>query len=549
MTDKRTTLDEAVSSIESGMTIGIGGWGSRRKPMAFVRALLRTGVKDLTVVTYGGPDIGLLCSAGKVKRVYYGFVSLDSPPFYDPWFAKARTSGSVEAREMDEGMLRCGLQAAAQRLPFLPIRAGLGSDVRAFWGDELKTVRSPYPTDGGFEELIAMPALRLDAAFVHMNIGDAQGNAAYTGIDPYFDDLYLMAAEQALPVGRAGGVDRGAGQGGAAAGAADQPDDGGLRRRGAQRCAFHHRRTGLRPRREVPAALRRGGRVRRDVAAVRANVSVRQRGRLSGRGAEISGRAHEERRRGGIVISVSRPEVCAVACAELFRDAGEIMVSPMATMVSIGARLARLTFSPDILLTDGEAQLLADTPAIGAVGAIEGWMPFGRVFETLAWGRRHVVMGANQIDRYGNQNLSAFGPLQHPTRQMFGVRGAPGNTVNHATSYWVGNHSKRVFGDSVDVVSGIGWDKVDAANPAFRFVNVYRVVTNLGVFDFNGPNRQMRAVSLHPGITPEEVAENTSFEVHDLDDAEPTRLPTADELKLLREVIDPKSLRDKEVRV
>ena len=170
------------------------------------------------------------------------------------------------------------------------------------------------------------------------------------------------------------------------------------------------------------------------------------------------------------MISVSRAEVCAVACAELFRDAGEIMVSPMATMVSIGARLARLTFSPDILLTDGEARLLADTPAIGAAGAIEGWMPFGRVFETLAWGRRHVVMGANQVDRFGNQNLSAFGPLQHPTRQMFGVRGAPGNTINHATSYWVGNHSKRVFCDSVDVVSGIGWDKVDPDNPAYRFV-------------------------------------------------------------------------------
>ena len=145
MTDKTTTLDDAVSSIESGMTIGIGGWGSRRKPMAFVRALLRTNVTDLTVVSYGGPDVGLLCSAGKVKRVYYGFVSLDSPPFYDPWFAKARTTGAIEAREMDEGMLRCGLQAAAQRLPFLPIRAGLGSDVRTFWGDELKTVTSPYP--------------------------------------------------------------------------------------------------------------------------------------------------------------------------------------------------------------------------------------------------------------------------------------------------------------------------------------------------------------------------------------------------------------------
>lgn len=192
MSDKRTTLDEAVSSIESGMTIGIGGWGSRRKPMAFIRALLRTDVKDLTVVTYGGPDLGLLCSADKVKRVYYGFVSLDSPPFYDPWFAKARTTGAIEAREMDEGMLRCGLQAAAQRLPFLPIRAGLGSDVRTFWGDELKTVASPY----GDEELIAMPALNLDAAFVHLNLGDARGNAAYTGIDPYFDDLFLMSAQQ-----------------------------------------------------------------------------------------------------------------------------------------------------------------------------------------------------------------------------------------------------------------------------------------------------------------------------------------------------------------
>ena len=117
----------------------------------------------------------------------------------------------------------------------------------------------------------------------------------------------------------------------------------------------------------------------------------------------------------------TRAEVCAVACAELFRDAGEIMVSPMTNMASVGARLARLTFSPDILMTDGEAQLLADTPALGASGAVEGWMPFGRVFETLAWGRRHVVMGANQVDRYGNQNLSAFGPLQHPTRQMFGL--------------------------------------------------------------------------------------------------------------------------------
>ena len=194
--DKRTTLDEAVAEIESGMTIGIAGWGSRRKPMAFVRALLRTDVTDLTVVTYGGPDLGLLCSAGKVSKVYYGFVSLDSPPFYDPWFSKARTTGAIVAREMDEGMLRCGLQAAAQRLPFLPIRAGLGSAVPDFWDGELTTVRSPYKTGTDYETLIAMPALRLDAAFAHLNLGDKHGNAAYTGIDPYFDDLFLMAADR-----------------------------------------------------------------------------------------------------------------------------------------------------------------------------------------------------------------------------------------------------------------------------------------------------------------------------------------------------------------
>ncbi|WP_409427419.1 cholesterol ring-cleaving hydrolase subunit IpdA [Mycobacterium sp. SMC-11] len=193
---KVTTLDDAVAELRDGMTIGIGGWGSRRKPMAFVRAILRTDVKDLTVVTYGGPDLGLLCSAGKVRRAYYGFVSLDSPPFYDPWFSKARTTGAIEAREMDEGMLRCGLQAAAQRLPFLPIRAGLGSSVIDFWEGELKTVVSPYPVEGGHETLVAMPALNLDAAFVHMNIGDERGNAAYTGIDPYFDDLFLMSAQR-----------------------------------------------------------------------------------------------------------------------------------------------------------------------------------------------------------------------------------------------------------------------------------------------------------------------------------------------------------------
>lgn len=197
MRDKRMSLDEVVGELRSGMTIGIGGWGSRRKPMALVRAILRSDLSDLTVVSYGGPDLGLLCSAGKVSKAYYGFVSLDSPPFYDPWFAHARTSGALVACEMDEGMLKCGLEAAAARLPFLPIRAGLGSDVPNFWDGELRTVTSPYPdAEGRTETLIAMPALKLDAALVHLNIGDRHGNAAYTGVDPYFDDLYCLAAER-----------------------------------------------------------------------------------------------------------------------------------------------------------------------------------------------------------------------------------------------------------------------------------------------------------------------------------------------------------------
>ena len=246
-------------------------------------------------------------------------------------------------------------------------------------------------------------------------------------------------------------------------------------------------------------------------------------------------------------IGVTRAEVCAIACAELFTGAGEIMASPMATLPSIGARLARLTTEPDLLITDGEALILADTPALGAKGPIEGWLPFRKVFDVVASGRRHVVMGANQIDRYGNQNLSAFGPLQRPTRQMFGVRGAPGNTMNHATSYWVPMHSTRVFGESVDVVSGVGYDKIDPANPAFKYLNVHRVVSNLGVFDFGGPGKTLRALTLHPGVGADEVADNTGFEIAELAEAGITRSPSGEELRLIREVIDPRGLRDREV--
>jgi glutaconate CoA-transferase subunit A len=186
------TEDEVVAELRSGMTIGIGGWGSRRKPMSLVRAMLRSDLRDLTIVSYGGPDVGLLCAAGQVTRLVYGFVSLDSIPL-EPHFQAARQAGAVEVAEYDEGMLQWALYAASLRLPFLPARAGLGSDVMRF-SPQLRTVISPY--DDG-EELLAVPALPLDAALVHLNRADIAGNAQFLGPDPYFDDLFAAAAERA----------------------------------------------------------------------------------------------------------------------------------------------------------------------------------------------------------------------------------------------------------------------------------------------------------------------------------------------------------------
>jgi glutaconate CoA-transferase subunit A len=184
------THDEVVATLHDGMTIGIGGWGSRRKPMSLVRALARSSLKNLTIVSYGGPDVGILCAVGKVRHVVFGFVTLDSIAI-EPHFRAARQAGEIEVTEYDEGMFYLGLLAASWRVPFLPTRAGLGSDVMRV-SPELKTVRSPY----GDEDLVAVPALNLDAAFVHMNRADQRGNAQFLGPDLYFDDVFLMAAKQ-----------------------------------------------------------------------------------------------------------------------------------------------------------------------------------------------------------------------------------------------------------------------------------------------------------------------------------------------------------------
>jgi glutaconate CoA-transferase subunit A len=195
VTDKTMTPEEVVGRLRSGMTIGIGGWGSRRKPMALVRALLRSEITDLTVVSYGGPDIGLLAAAGRIRKLVTAFVTLDSIPL-EPHYRAARERGDFALTEIDEAMFMWGLHAAANRLPFLPVRAGIGSDVMRV-NPGLRTVTSPYEEEGAREEFVAVPALRMDAALVHLNRADRLGNGQYLGPDPYFDDLFCEAADAA----------------------------------------------------------------------------------------------------------------------------------------------------------------------------------------------------------------------------------------------------------------------------------------------------------------------------------------------------------------
>jgi acyl CoA:acetate/3-ketoacid CoA transferase beta subunit len=248
----------------------------------------------------------------------------------------------------------------------------------------------------------------------------------------------------------------------------------------------------------------------------------------------------------------SRAEVCAVAIAEAFRGDGEVLVSPIGLLPQIGAKLARLAFEPGLLLTDGVAPLVANVlPASGepVQAVVEGWLPYRKVFDTLWSGRRHVMMGASQIDRFGNQNIACIGDHAKPKAMLLGMRGAPGNTINHPTSYWVPRHSTRVFVEKVDVVSGIGYDRAAALGPrAARFHEIRRVVSNLGVFDFATPDHRMRLASVHPGVRVEDVVAATGFELVVPDDLPETRAPTAEELRLLREVIDPEAARDRELR-
>jgi len=247
----------------------------------------------------------------------------------------------------------------------------------------------------------------------------------------------------------------------------------------------------------------------------------------------------------------TRGEICAVAAAEAFRGNGEILASCFGIAPAIGARLAKATFEPELLMTDGICTVVEEPNPVSGPGheqIVEAWLPFRTVFDHLWNGNRHVIMAASQIDRFGNQNFACIGEHAKPKVQLLGMRGAPGNTISHTTSYWVAKQSSRVFVDQVDVVSGVGNDRAaELPEATVQGHELRRVISNLAVYDFETPEGRMRLRSVHPGVSVDDVVENTGFQLVIEDDTPETRLPTAEELTLIREKIDPKGLLNNEV--
>jgi len=248
---------------------------------------------------------------------------------------------------------------------------------------------------------------------------------------------------------------------------------------------------------------------------------------------------------------VRRADVCAAAVADCFSGDGEILANPIGTIPMIGGRLARATWEPDLMMTDGEAGLIANPQASVPADqrVTETHNPYRRMFDVVWSGRRHVMMGATQVDRFGNQNIAGLGGApERPRTQLLGFRGAPGNTINDTTSYWVPSHGPRVFVEAVDIVTGIGYDRAGAlGDDGGRFHEIRRVVSNLAVLDFETPNHSMRLRSVHPGVTVDEVVEATGFSLVIPAEVAVTRVPSAAELKLLDDIIDPAGTRFREV--
>ncbi len=248
---------------------------------------------------------------------------------------------------------------------------------------------------------------------------------------------------------------------------------------------------------------------------------------------------------------MKRADICNAGIAECFRGDSDLLCNPIGISPIIGGRLAKATFAPDVVMTDAVSVLAANTLPIAdpdAPRVIESYAPYRTVFDILWSGRRHVMMGATQIDQFGNQNIAAIGGFEQPKAQLLGLRGAPGNLINHRTSYWVPNHTKRSFVKKVDVVSGPGYDRMkDIGKPSNRYHDLHRVISNLGVFDFETPDRKMRLRSVHPGVDVDEVIESTDFEIVIPESVELSRVPSENEMEIIK-IIDPNGLRYDEVK-
>lgn len=246
-------------------------------------------------------------------------------------------------------------------------------------------------------------------------------------------------------------------------------------------------------------------------------------------------------------------ELLICACADVWRDEGEVLATGIGIIPRLAQGLAKLTHTPELMITDGEAYLTEEPVVIGAKShegrSYEGYMPYARVFDLLWHGRRHALVGPVQIDRWGQANISCIGDFDRPRRQMLGLRGFPGNSINHGNSFFVPNHSRRVFVEGeVDVVCSVGYRDENWPEGVKRdYASVHRIVTNLCVIDFGGPDHQMRVISLHPGVSFEEVQENTSFELLRADDMAETATPTEAQLEIIRQ-LDPRDIRSKQIK-
>jgi len=241
-------------------------------------------------------------------------------------------------------------------------------------------------------------------------------------------------------------------------------------------------------------------------------------------------------------------DLCIAACAEAWRGDGEVLASGMGLVPRLGAGLARLSFSPGLLMNDGECRLVSEPIPVGPRGdyepKIEGWLPFRSVFDLLWSGKRHAMTMPTQIDRFGASNISVIGDHAKPKVQLLGVRGIPGNTINHPCSFFAPSHTTRTFVENVDMASGVGYEAArwgDGVKQDYR--ELRRVISNLAVLDFSGKDRSMRVRSVHPGVTIEQVRENTGFELEVAPDCAETPGPTAEQVEIIGSALDPHNLR------